>query len=156
MWHKKETEATLWLWYQLHSSHKAAVSLLEASLFPSLLIWDNFKHFSVSLYRRACLSWCLPTVTLTGIWQVLWNTNCNEPDESTTQYRLTPSLCAKSGHKQLPLPLLHLMEIPCDLSLSPSHTHTHWTHERWQFLNHAAGHTCAHKPHKILNLTPAS
>lgn len=58
---------------------------------------------------------------LSGIWQpVLWKTNWSEPDESAGQYRLTPSLCAKSGHKQLPLPLSHSMEIPSDLS---AHTH---------------------------------
>lgn len=40
---------------------------------------------------RACATWRLLAVSLTGIWQQgLWKTNCKEPDESSRQYRLTP------------------------------------------------------------------
>lgn len=110
----------------------------------------------------ACAWGWLLAVILTGICQrVLWKTNCNEPDESTGQYRLTPSLCAKSGHKQLPFPLSHPMEIPSDLS---THTHTFNTHEWWQLLNHTAIHTharimsalytCTQAPAKIFAHAP--
>ena len=79
---------------------------------------------------RACATWGLLAVSLTGIWQQgLWKTNCKEPDESSGQYRLTPPLCAKSGHKQLPFPLSHPVEVFSDLSThTHTHTHTHLTH----------------------------
>lgn len=79
---------------------------------------------------------------LSGIWQqVLWKTNWSESDESAGQYRPTPSLCAKSGHKQLPFPLSHPMEIPSDLS---SHTHMVLTHTYSDSCLITQTYTCIH------------
>lgn len=98
--------------------------LLKCQLLTKTAVHIYIIQFQT--YISVCL--CLQSVVvgscdfLPGIWQVLWKTNCSKPDESIGQYRLTTSLCAKSGHKQLPFLLSHPMEIPSDLS---THRRTH-------------------------------